>query len=381
MAIPNRDDIRELIDHKAGHSVSVYLPTHPNPPEERQDSIRIKNLVGEAVEKLMDHGLRRPDAETMMKPLEQLPQGSDIWTHRRQALACFCADEFFRTFHLPFEVSESLVVQPKFYIRPLLPLLGSGRKFYILALSQDDARLFEATANSFEEMEIPPIERVEVDDAQKPHQYHAHHSPSQGQGGTAEAIYHGQGGPGDREKADLANFFHRVDESIAKALHGRNGMLVLACVDYLVPIYQSANSYPSLSDSHLSGNPQRKTNDELRRSAWDLVDQHNRTKVEDAVNKWKELQESDRASDDIREIVLATDAGRVDSLFLTRGAKRRGKVEPDARSVDVFSDDSGNGGEDLLDYAAVQTLKNGGDVYVVDKLPQTDSPLAATFRY
>jgi hypothetical protein len=40
------------------------------------------------------------------------------------------------------------------------------------------------------------------------------------------------------------------------------------------------------------------------------------------------------------------------------------------------------GDEDLLESAAIQTLVNGGTVYVVEpeKMPDTD-PLAAVFRY
>jgi hypothetical protein len=44
--------------------------------------------------------------------------------------------------------------------------------------------------------------------------------------------------------------------------------------------------------------------------------------------------------------------------------------------------DQGNADdEELLDYAAARTLSNGGDVYLLDSLPDTAAPVAATFRF
>ena len=73
------------------------------------------------------------------------------------------------------------------------------------------------------------------------------------------------------------------------------------------------------------------------------------------------------ASADVREIVRAASTGRVEHLFLSENGAVPAAVD---------------GGADLLDTAAVQTLRHGGDVQT---LPETSmppgSPMCAVFRY
>ena len=76
---------------------------------------------------------------------------------------------------------------------------------------------------------------------------------------------------------------------------------------------------------------------------------------------------------------MAADEGRVDTLFLTRGERRWGHVDSKRQVVHTVSD--ADDGEELLDFAATKTLSNRGDVYLLDSLPDLESPVAATLRY
>jgi hypothetical protein len=68
--------------------------------------------------------------------------------------------------------------------------------------------------------------------------------------------------------------------------------------------------------------------------------------------------------------VVAAHDGRVDVLFVARGVERWGTFDRTARAVRIH-DEERPGSEELLDLAAVQTLRNGGTVYAV---PPTDIP-------
>jgi hypothetical protein len=68
-------------------------------------------------------------------------------------------------------------------------------------------------------------------------------------------------------------------------------------------------------------------------------------------------------------------------LFVAVGLQRWGTFEPETNTVHVH-EEAEPGDEDLLDFAAVQTLLNSGTVYAVEleKVPD-EAPLAAVLRY
>jgi hypothetical protein len=68
-------------------------------------------------------------------------------------------------------------------------------------------------------------------------------------------------------------------------------------------------------------------------------------------------------------------------LFVALGIQRWGTFDPAINSVRLHQEAEPNG-MDLLDFAAVHTLLNGGTVYAFEpeKMPG-EAPLAAAFRY
>jgi len=347
--------------------------------EAQQDSIRLKNLVGEAVEGLIQDGLRRPEAEEIVEPASQLPHREEIWGHRSQGMACFCGKDWFRVYTVPLEFDEQLFVSDRFHVKPLLPLLTADARFYVLALSQESARLFEATRHSIRELELPPIPRADVDGVEQVQQHHSHRAPAQGKGKTGEVIFHGQGGPEDRSKTDILHYFQRVNRAVTDVLREQRAPLVLACVGYLAPIYESANSYARLIKAKVPGSPDRWSLDELRRHAWKMVEGELLQEQKRAVQEFKNQQANQRATDNIREVVLAADAGRVGSLLVENGSQQWGRVEPELHTVHLC-DGPEEGDEELLDYAVTRTLANDGDVHVLPDIPDTTSPDAAILR-
>jgi hypothetical protein len=380
MTMLHQAQLRELIEHQASPCVSMFLPTNPGSREQRQDAIRLKNLRTAALEQLIERGLRRPQAESLLEPTAQLLEGTAGERTRGDSLAAFVSEGFMRSYAVPLELSEQLVVNERFFVKPLLPLLHSDGRYYALTLGKSDVRLFESTRDSIRELQLPEIERAPLDGPKETLQYHAHQAPSMGRGGTKEAMFHGQGGPEDREKVDMLNFFHRVNDAVQQVLHDDRAPLVLVCVGYLAPIYESANSYSGLLDEHASGSPEHWSDEEIRQRTWKVVEPRFARAQEQALGAWGQLQGQGLASANLGEVVLAANAGRVDKLLLRPQATQWGRVDVAKQSVESLAGPQ-EGAEELLDYAAACTLGAGGEVYTVEAIPGTDSPIAATFRY
>ena len=287
MNVLNDEQIRELTKHRSPLSVSIFLPTHRTGRERRQDAIRLKNVVNEARDRMRGQVGSASAIEDVLQPAAELRSHEEYWRHRSDGLACFCAPGVFRPYRVPVKLTQYISVNERFYIRPLLPLLRSDARFYILTLTQEAARLFEATKYSIREIELPQLQRLEVDDTEQPLQFHAHRAAAHGKGDSDTAIYHGHGGPADRAKKDALKFFQTVDRAVTGVLQGQRSPLVLACVGYLASLYQSANSYGHLLNDKVPGSPDRWSDDELRDHAWKMVEPHFRDNQEKAWQQFR----------------------------------------------------------------------------------------------
>ncbi len=160
------------------------------------------------------------------------------------------------------------------------------------------------------------------------------------------------------------------------------GSVGYRCVrDYLRPIYREANRHPSLLENGISGNPEGLGAGELHARAWPLVQPRFLKDREAATARYRQLQGTGRASNDVRGVVPAAHDGRIDVLFVAVGVQIWGTFLADSRRIDVGEEAPGRTG-DLLNLAAVHTVLNRGTVYAVPSAEMPgEAPVAAILRY
>jgi hypothetical protein len=187
----------------------------------------------------------------------------------------------------------------------------------------------------------------------------------------------------DDPKDYISRYFHRVDEGLRDLLRDEQAPLVLAGVDYLLPIYREANTYSHLMDEGIEGNPEELRAEELHEQAWAIVQPLFLATQEEAAAQYRQLAGagSEQASNNLRTVVPAAYHGQVETLFVAVGLQQWGTFDSATNAVQLH-EEAEPGDEDLLDFAVVHTLLNGGDVYAVepDKVPD-EAHLAAVFRY
>src|SRR5690348_10522192 len=121
--LPMRFQLRFLLDESRAPAVSIFLPTHRAGQEIRQDPIRLKNLVRQAEQQLINEGTRAAEARNLLEPVAGLVEDSAFWRRQAEGLAVFRSPNVFLTYQVPFPVAEFVAVSDRFYIKPLLPLL------------------------------------------------------------------------------------------------------------------------------------------------------------------------------------------------------------------------------------------------------------------
>lgn len=378
-----REELESLMEAEGGHRVSIFLPTHRAGAEIQQDPIRLKNLVSEAREKLAERGLRAAEVDAILAPADELLENETFWRFGSDGLVLFLSEDEHYSYRLPLDFEELVVVADRYHVKPLLPLLTGDGTFYVLALSQNEVRLLRGSRQSVGEVELSDVpkslaEALRFDDPEKQLQFHT--GARGGGGGGRAAVFHGHGANED-DKNDILRYFQQVDRGMAEILRGETSPLVLAGVEYLHPIYHEANSYNDLLDRGIKGNPEDLNAEDLHARAWEIVAPIFEGKRREAEERYAELAGTGQTASDLREVVPAASFGRVDTLFVARGRQHWGSFDPETGETTPH-DDPEAGDSDLLDLAAVQTLLNGGTVYVVEpeEVPE-GSEAAALLRY
>lgn len=381
MDILNPADLKSLIAQQGKWSVSLYMPTHRVGREQQQDPIRLKNLLAEAETKLLANGLRRPEVQKLMHPAEALLWNNNFWRHQSDGLAIFLSNDSSVVYRLPAQFEELLVIANSFHIKPLLPLLGRVGKFYILALSLNNVRLFQGTPDTIREIALnfPPSmeEALWMDEPERYLNLHSG-SVSTGEGG----IFHGHGINED-EKKNILRFFHSVNDGLNTLIEDRTVPMILAGVDYLLPIYREANTYQNILEDGITGSPDRQNLNELHEEVWRIVKPIFEESRKKAFEKYEQLrgQQSAQAASDLSTAVKAAKFGQVETLFVPLGIQIWGRYDETDNKVILDSQPTPEN-EDLLDFAAAETILNSGQVFAVprEQMPG-DGDLAAILRY
>lgn len=376
-------ELRILMTPQQGPCVTVFLPTHVSGEAGQQDMPRLKNLLDQAEEQLVNAGLRPTVAREMLSPARQLPDDPTYWDARSQGLAIFVGPDGSQHYRLPWTFDELVVVAQRFIIRPLLPLLSGPTGFLILALSQHKVQFFKADRERIEPFDVPGLP-TRMEDALNYTSTDRHrqvHSAMKGRLGKESAVFHGQGGQADTRKDDIEHFFRMVDSALHPLLHDEQAPLLLAGVENLLPIYRRVNHYPHVAEAELHGNCDYLTPHEIHERAWPVVEPDVDHACKETAASYQQKLGTDRAIGDLKQILSAAREGRVDVLFIDQMAQRWGIAGMEPDDVQVH-DKRCPGDDDLLDLAAVDTLRHRGKVYAVAprEMPIAE-PAVALLRY
>ena len=368
--------------------MSVYLPTHQRGKEvnEGKDAIVLKNHYQKVRSQMEQKGFSEQEANAYLQPIRALIDDASFWRYQEQGLAVFLADNYFKTIKLPYSVKEFSWLSTSFDLGQLVPLTSKNRAFYILGVSLNKVRLLEADEHGAEEVDLSSQLPEGMEDAlsyydfEKNLQYHSGGS----QTGTGGTIFHGQGGDGDKDDVYIAEYFRRVDEALPKIIADRNRPVVLAAVGEWHPVFRKANTAVEIYVQGITGNPDDLSPHELHRKAKEVLGDYFHQDQQKDHARYTTLMGSTQTSYEIEEIAPAALDGRIDALFVARGAHRWGVIDRGNNEVEL-TDEPGENAHDLVSKAAIETVLHGGRAYLVDaeELPETvdEAQLAAIFRY
>lgn len=378
-------EIEDLLTVESDPSLSIYLPTHEKGAATKEDPIRFKNLLRQCERQLKHRGFTGVPLRRLFQSAQAMLDASQAWHYLERALAVFISTDLFRAFTLPFECSEQAWVGTRFHVKPLVPLWDAECRFCVLALSQGQAKLYDADRRGLAEKVLSHAPRdldefLRYDEAQVHLQCRT--VPSGKSTGT-DAVFHGQGNVADdaRHKRTVDEYVKAVRNAVEDHLAGDHRPLVLAAPAYIQSVYREASRYSYLLPAPVVLAPDRLSEAQLHDAARDAAVPYFQQHVKARLAQYHHLLEQGQALAKAEDVVAAAQAGRVDTLLVDPAA--HAWADPDTPGLDPDEPaEPAQNRRDLLDVAVRWTLTQGGNVYAVARHDlRSQSPAGAILRY
>lgn len=384
MEVITKEEFTELMNYKGENCISIYIPTHRSGVEvnEKQDAIMFKNVLQKVSTELQIKGIHSQTIEKLLQLGFELHNNSMFWNNQMNGLAVFMSDDFFKAVQLPFTVKEEVFVNHSFLISPLLPAVTNKQDFYLLVLSKKDAKLYQGNAFGLRYLAVDglPNGMDDVVHFEEKEDQQLFRQGSKGGNGSASFHGHGEGQPDD--KANLAIYFQEVDKTLfTEVLHDKHVPLVLAGVEYLIPIYKGLSKYNHIAEEAITGNQEHESSHVLYEKACEILQPYFNQEINKALQNYYNQIATPLTSSMPDKIVPASFYAQISDLFVCKGEHIWGKFN-DADNVLEIHPEKQEDDECLIDLAAAKTYANGGAVHLLEKekMPK-ESVIAAFMRY
>lgn len=387
MDILTTQDLLDLINREEGLFISIYMPTFSSGVDIRQNPIKFKQLLRIAEAKMYSMEMRKEEIERFLKPAKELITETIFWQSQGDGLALFIYDNQVKHFRLPLEFTESLTISNKIYIKPLLPLFTGNGQFNILALSKNNARLFRCSRQNVFEVDIEGAPNsafdMQVDDDPRTKLELRLSNPMPAMSLSYNKNTQAQANENEHEKNELTRFFRALDAYILDIHQGENIPLILAGVEYLIPIYREKSKYKNIVKDFIPGNPQLLSGEDLHELAWEIVSPLFNEDLSLAEDKYKQYsgQGNNLYLNSLKKILPAAYNGQIESLFIDTEESKWGNYNHDDNVLKLY-DEERSGTEDMIEYVSLLTLSKGGKVFALssDEVPNNEK-IAAVLRY
>jgi len=355
--IPSQQEIKLLNKRRADACISLYLPTSPLTQQAGSSQTVLKNMSKRAVDQLREAGLDKRRLDLIEKRIDALMEDTAFWRLMANSLAVLVTPDDLRTYRLANALHERVEVSDRFSLKPLLRAVTFPHTAFVLALSENAARLIEVSAD-YTPQEIA-VQGLPKD--------------------AADAVGRIHGSEGQHVR--LAQYARVVDAAIRPMFAGLDVPLILAASEPLASIYRSVNSFPGLLAEGILDTDDRTSSADIAAAATPVLDRHYAENLEAVRQVFEDRAASGRASDDMADVARAATFGAIETLLVDIDASLPGTIDEQSGAL-VLAEADGASVYDVIDEIAGRALSSGAKVLAVrgPDIPR-GGPVAAILRY
>ena len=375
-----KESLRELLRNDGAPAVSIYMSTERASTGWEANRLRFRAALRQA-RALLEKDYPPADYLPLLDGLSPLLDDQDYWLYQADGLALFASPAVERRYRLPIPFEEIVVVGQSFHTSPLLELLQTPERYWLLAVSQKDVRLKQGTARGLTSVDLSGVPRSlkEALGAEVQRDTLSHSGT-----GSRGPVFHGYGVGKDDSKTELERFFRQIDSGLRDLLGDDLSPLILAAVDYYHPIYRAVSRLDNLTAEGIQGNVSGWSDERLHEAARPIVEREAGRKLRQASELWDAAFKQRKTETDLSATGRLAVGGRIRLLLTERGRRLWGRIDRTVGTVDFVREaggDPGNHAVELLDELAEIVILRGGNALVVspEHMP-TDTGVAAVLR-
>ncbi len=298
------DEMKQLQAKEPSPAVTMYLPAHRAATllHIREDRVRFKNLVRKASDILNNIDKYDPFNVEFAKQCTNLSSQDSFWKDRTETMLICARPGELKVYDVPMAADEYVAVDDHYHLAPMYGLLSDSTPFYVVAITQDSALLFEGD------------------------EYDLHFVKQQSyQAKDSNSIH----------ETDRKRYFRHIHEGLLADVD-RDRPLILAGTSGDVADYRPLINYPFILDQYISGHHDEHSAHDLFPTAVRIVNEKVvEPKRQEYMAAHQQLRndKSELASDEIVSIKNAAENGRIHTLVVGMSRMTTDTVDDLVRSV------------------------------------------------
>ncbi|TJZ51425.1 hypothetical protein FAZ15_20110 [Sphingobacterium olei] len=350
--------LQQLTQIRNQPCISLYMPTHRVHPESATDPILFKNLVKKIQLYITENKLT--DYMSLLEPFEKLQNDYDFWNNNDCGLAIFSAKNETHIIRLPERVEEITCVANSFCVKPLFKFHAENKEYYLLALGQDDVRLYTGDKYHLEKLNIQGNVPTSMTEALGSELTDNHvHSTS-----APTSHVHGYMEKSQEEDIDIERFFRSVDQALNSHFDfSHDKPLILAALAEHHTEFKAISKNQHLHEHHITINAEALNIKELLTKVKKVIETEHTENIRKLLDRQQIAAQQKLSSHEIRDVAYDVMDGKVEILFLENGRNLSGEIDLENRKVHLNE----NKDTDILNELAYLVFERGGQIILLDK--------------
>ncbi len=349
--------------NEKGPFINLFMATHTQAPENKQDSIVFKNLIYKAKDKL-SLDFKPMEVERFIQPLEELERETPFWSYNQAGLALFVNRENCYVYRLPESVRNQVILSENINFKPLIRMFQSVIHYYVLALSRERFKVYEVYHKSIEEVHFDEDVLILAKDVIGDQRSEPYTSVGGFSTPGTQAMLHGHGGKKEDIDIDTEKYFRYVDQTIYEHLSKEKAIPIV-----LVTLHKNQMTFRKVSkNKHLFSEAvvmsmEDLSKQDLYQETIKVIEPYFNELLKHQTAKVNQSIELGRASDNLEHIIKAILNKEVKNLYLVNDKRIYGTVDWIDQSVKLNQSVD----TDVLEELAEQALQAKAKVYSVPK--------------
>ncbi|WP_312186627.1 hypothetical protein [Sphingobacterium sp.] len=341
--------------------VTISLNTHRTHPDNLNDRIKIKNLIKEAVDRLLEKYDKR-EVANLIAELEHLEQEIDV-NYNLESLHLFVSNTVSEVFKSSWETNqEGVHISGNFAVRPVVKEIGRQTNYLIMLLSQSGIKLYSALNGHI-------VEEVHNEEFPIGENRFYNTFPDKAS---------------DSKHLDdlLREYLNRVDKALIAYISEEKIMTLVFCTEDNYSKLMQVADRPSIYYGYLPIDYNNVETHQLETRAWEFMKQELERKNEDYFKELDSAIGQGLVLTDLQEIYRACQDGKGDFLLVEENFRQAVKLVSD-REIEIVEDPVGKDiVEDISSLLALFIDERGGQTLYVPEIPNQElRPIALKVRY